>query len=170
MKHLRLLPDGSAIFVDANIFVLAGGSGSLAQACLELLDRIQQRSIQGFTATFVVAEVIHRAMVNETRERLQLMAAREAVEYLQQHPEYIRGLTRHLGIASDIGKLGIDILPLTVRELHTSKTYRRDYGLLTNDSLILAVMRNKKLRHLASHDAGFQSIRGLQLWMPGAAV
>ena len=170
MKHLHLLPDASSVFIDANIFVLAGGSSSLAESCLELLDRIQQRSIHGFTATFVDAEVFHRAMVNEARERLQLMTARETVEYFQHHPEYIRNLTRHLSIASDISKAGIDILPLTFRDLHTSKAYRRDYGLLTNDSLILAVMRNQKLRHLASHDAGFRDVRGLQLWMPGAAA
>jgi predicted nucleic acid-binding protein len=68
----------------------------------------------------------------------------------------------------DIGKANIDILPLTVRELHASKTPRREYGLLTNDSLIIAVMRNHKLRHLVTYDSGFLRVSGIQAWMPEA--
>lgn len=167
MKSLAQLPDGSAVFIDANIFVLAGSTGPLGEQCLELLDRVRQRAVQGFTAAFVVAEVTHRVMVNEARQQLQ-RSARETVEYLQQNPAFVRSLTRHLTVASDIGKAGVDILPLAVKDLHASKAYRRDYGLLTNDSLIVAVMRYHKLRHLASHDSGFDRVPGLQLWNPGS--
>jgi predicted nucleic acid-binding protein len=120
-----------------------------------------------FTAAFVVAEVIHRVMVNEARQQLQ-RSARETVEYLQQNPAFVRRLSRHLTVASDIGKVGVDILPLAVNDLYASKAFRRDHGLLTNDSLIVAVMRNHKLRHLASHDGRFDRIPGLQLWNPGS--
>lgn len=167
MKPLGQLPDGTAVFIDANIFVLASSAGSLGLQCQELLNRVRQGLVQGFTASFVVAEVTHRVMVNEARQQLQ-RSARETVEYLQQNPAFVRSLTRHLTVASDIGKAGVDILPLTVKDLHASKVYRRDYGLLTNDSLIVAVMRNHKLRHLASHDGGFDQVPGLQLWNPGS--
>lgn len=167
MKPLAQLPVSTDVFIDANIFVLAGSTGPLGQHCLELLDHVQQGLVQGFTAAFVVAEVTHRVMVNEARQQLQ-RSARETVEYLQQNPTFIRGLTRHLTVASDIGRMGVDILPLTVKDLHASKSFRRDYGLLTNDSLIVAVMGNHRLRHLASHDGGFARIPGLQLWNPGS--
>lgn len=167
MKSLNALPDGTSIFLDANILVLARAEGPLADTCHTFLDRVRQRQIQGFTATFVVAEVVHRVMVNEAREQLRL-PARETVEYLQQHPEFVRQLTRHLGVASDIGKANIFIHPLTVKDLHASKTVRRNNGLLTNDSLIVAVMRSQKLRHLATHDAAFDRVPGLQVWGPGA--
>ena len=166
MKPLHQIPDGTAVFIDTNIFVLAGSSGTLGAQCQNLLSRVQQGRIGASTATFVVAEVMHRVMVNEAREQLQ-RPAREIVEHLQQNPALVRGLTRHLAVASDIGKAGVDILPLTVKDLHASKAYRREYGLLTNDSLIVAAMRNQKLRHLASHDGGFERVAGLQLWNPG---
>ncbi|GAB4443067.1 MAG: hypothetical protein OHK0015_42570 [Chloroflexi bacterium OHK40] len=166
MKPLTQLPDGAEVFIDTNIFVLAGAAGNLGTQCQELLSRVRQRHIRGFTATFVVAEVTHRVMVNEAREQLQ-RSARETVEHLQQNPALIRSLTRHLAVASDIGKAGVNILPLTVKDLHASKAYRREHGLLTNDSLIVAVMRNQRLRHLASHDGGFARVAGLQLWDPG---
>jgi predicted nucleic acid-binding protein len=166
MKPLTQLPDGTTVFIDANIFVLAGSTGAIGIQCQELLSRVRQGLVQAFTATFVIAEVTHRVMVNEARDQLQ-RSARETVEYLQQNPAFIRSLMRHLAVASDIGQTGVDILPLTVKNLHASKAYRRDYGLLTNDSLIVAVMRNQKLRHLASHDGGFDRVSGLQLWSPG---
>jgi predicted nucleic acid-binding protein len=167
MKSLAQLPDGFAVFIDANIFVLAGSAGPIGEQCLQILDRVQQRAVQGFTAAFVVAEVIHRVMVNEARQQLQ-RSARETVEYLQHNPAFVRRLSRHLTVASDIGKVGVDILPLAVDDLHASKAFRRDYGSLTNDSLIVAVMRNHELRHLASHDSGFDRVPGLQLWNPGS--
>lgn len=166
MRPLTPLPDGADVFIDTNIFVLAGAAGNLGAQCQELLSRVRQSRIRGFTATFVVAEVTHRVMVNEAREQLQ-RSARETVEHLQQNPALIRSLTRHLAVASDIGKAGVDILPLTVKDLHASKAYRREHGLLTNDSLIVAVMRNQRLGHLASHDGGFARVTGLQLWDPG---
>lgn len=167
MKPLAHLPDEAAVFIDTNIFVLAGSTGPIGLQCLAFLERVRQGLVQGFTATFVVAEVTHRIMVHEARQQLQ-HPARETIEYLQQNPTFVRSLTRHLTVASDIGKAGVDIFPLTVKDLHASKAYRRDYGLLTNDSLIVAVMRNHKLRDLASHDGGFDRVPGLHLWNPGS--
>jgi predicted nucleic acid-binding protein len=167
MKKLSDLPRNAPIFIDTNILVLAGGEGRLAQQCRDFLNRVRQREVAGFTATFVAAEVTHRVMVKEARERLGLSSA-ETVEYLQRHPDMVRTLSRHLQVASDIGKANIDILPLMVKDLHASKMPRREYGLLTNDSLIVAVMRNHKLRHLATYDSGFLRVSGLEVWMPEA--
>src|SRR6266487_3616975 len=165
MRNLSDLPHNTPVFVDTNIFVLAGGEGRLAQQCRDFLNRVRQREMAGFTATFVAAEVTHRVMVKEARQHLGLSSA-ETVEYLQRHPDMVRTLSRHLRVAGDIGKANIDILPLTVKDLHASKVVRREYGLLTNDSLIGAVMRNHKLRHLATYDSGFLHVSGIQVWMP----
>jgi predicted nucleic acid-binding protein len=108
MKPLGQLPDGAAVFIDANIFVLAGSVGPIGLQCQELLSRVRQGLLQGFTATFVVAEVTHRVMVNEAREQLQ-RSARETVEYLQQNLAFIRSLKRHLMVASDIGNRTLTI-------------------------------------------------------------
>jgi predicted nucleic acid-binding protein len=40
--------------------------------------------------------------------------------------------------------------------LHQSKQFRTDYGLMTNDSLIVAVMQDHKLVHLATNDRDFK--------------
>ena len=80
MKNLSAIPHGTQVFIDTNIFVLAGGDGRLAQQCRDFLNRVRQREVAGFSATFVAAEVTHRVMVREARERLGLSSA-ETVEY-----------------------------------------------------------------------------------------
>lgn len=169
MPYIKTVAPGTHIFIDSNIFVLAAfNTDALGQTCLELLERIKRGEVLGFTATCVVSEVVHRFMVKEAQDHLGL-TSRETVAYLQTHPEFVRTLKRHLGVASNIRKLKVDILPLTVKDLHASKVARSDYGLLANDSLIVGVMRGNKVRHLATHDAGFLRVPQLQVWMPGGA-
>jgi len=166
VNSLAQIPPRTRVFVDASIFVLYySDQGPLGQACRDFLVRTTRLELQGFTSVSVVAETIHRVMVAEGAEKLAL-ASRETVEYLQTHPAVVRQLTRHLMVASDIHRLGIDILPMTYKDLHGSKGVRATFGLMTNDSLIVAVMRTNKLRHLATHDAGFARVTGLQVWRP----
>ena len=166
MNSLRSMPSGTRVFVDTNIFVLAQNDrGAIGQTCRDFFTRIGRQDIQGFTSTAVAAETIHREMVLEAREQLSL-SSQAIVEYLQMHPELVQQLRRHLTVPSYIRRLGVDILPVMVKDLHTSKSVRSNFGLMTNDSLIVAVMRTHKLRHLATHDAGFAQVTGIQVWRP----
>lgn len=55
---------------------------------------------------------------------------------------------------------------MTYREIHGSRRYRDDYGLLTADSLLLAVMERHKLGDLVTNDEDFQRVPGIRVWMP----
>jgi predicted nucleic acid-binding protein len=166
VNRLADLPTGTRVFVDTNIFALYYiDQGALGQSCRDFLIRTTRQEIVGFTSVSVVADTIHRVIVAEAAAQLSL-SSQKTVEHLQKHPEIIRKLTRHLTVASDIHRLGIDILALTYKELHSSKSIRANFGLMANDSLIVAVMRTHKLRHLVTHDAGFARVTGLQVWRP----
>jgi predicted nucleic acid-binding protein len=166
VNRLTNLPTKAHVFVDTNIFALYYiDQGLLGQACRDFLLRTTRRQVSGYTSVAVVAEAIHRVMVAEAAAQLSL-SSQKTVEHLQKHPELIQKLTRHLTVASDIHRLGIDILPITYKELHGSKNIRANFGLMTNDSLIVAVMRSHKLYHLATHDAGFARVTDLQVWRP----
>lgn len=121
--------------------------------------------MSGFTSPLVAAEVTHRVLVAEAVVLLKL-SSRETIEYLQKHPDVVRQLRRHLTIASDMRRMGMNILPLTYKELHHSKTIRTKFGLMTNDSLIVAVMQQHKLTDLATNDTGFTQVSGIQIWRP----
>ena len=91
---------------------------------------------------------------------------REAVNYLKTHPDAVKQLQRYKTIPSDIAQARVRILDVTYRELHASKKYRADHGLLTADSIILAVMERHKLIHLVSNDHDFERVPGIRVWRP----
>jgi predicted nucleic acid-binding protein len=168
MSRIATLPAATDIFIDSNIFVLAThATGPLGQACKALLERVRHGELQGYTSTLVTAEVIHRFLVKEAQDQMGFASSRETVEHLQQHPETVRRFRQHIGVASEMRQMQVDILPVTVKDLHASKAARADHGLLANDSLIVGVMRGRKLRHLATHDSGFLRVPSLAVWMPG---
>lgn len=91
---------------------------------------------------------------------------REAVEYLKKHPHAVRRLDEHLTIPSRVYQRGIEILPVTHVELHASRPIRARYGLMTNDSLIVAVMRRYQVINLATTDADFDRVGEITTWHP----
>ena len=60
----------------------------------------------------------------------------------------------------------IEIAPLTVATLEASAAVRQQYGLLTNDSLLVAAMQELNLQKLATRDQDFAQIGGLLTYQP----
>jgi len=50
--------------------------------------------------------------------------------------------------------------------LHNSRQYRDEYGLMTNDSIIVAVMKREEIQHLATNDADFERVPGIVVRSP----
>jgi hypothetical protein len=166
---LAEIPTGARIFLDANVLVFHfGGDNPFRQDCLGLMQRIEDEQIQGLTSSIAVAETLHRLMVGKAREQLGLATSLETVTYPKKHPEVVKGLRRHLPVPSLMARLGIDIKPVGHIEIHSSKRFRTEHGLLVNDSLLLAVMARWRVRHLATNDRDFDRIPGIQVWMPAA--
>jgi predicted nucleic acid-binding protein len=57
-------------------------------------------------------------------------------------------------------------LPLTYRDLHNSRQFRDEQGLMTNDSIIVAVMKREKIQFLATNDADFERVPGIAVRTP----
>jgi len=166
MANLTKLPRGVSAFVDANILVYYFTQmPPLTEVCKAFFERVSRLEIKAFTSAHVAADVIHRIMLAEAIATLGL-ASRDAVSYLKSHPNAVRQLQWYRTIPSDIAQARVHILDVTYRELHASKKYRADYGLLTGDSIILAGMERYKLIHLATNDPDFERVPGIQVWMP----
>jgi hypothetical protein len=138
---------------------------ALGQVCNDFLRRIVRDKIQAFTSAIVVAEVTHRVMVAEAIQQTGI-GPRDIVTHLKKHPKLISSLTRHLNVASEIYRMGISIEPVTRVELHRSKAIRRQYGLMTNDSLVVACMQGLKLTDLATNDSDFGRVDIIRVWKP----
>lgn len=163
---LSNLPDRSRVFCDANILTYAFlGTEPLSSVCLGLLKRNAQRKIQLYTSAVQASHTIHRIMVREAILVFGL-EPRKAVSYLKKYPKAVSSLTRYKQIPGELSRARIRILDVTYKDLHASKDFRDKYGLLTDDSLIIAVMRRHGLKDLASNDKDFKRVSGIRLWTP----
>jgi len=163
---LSTLPEHSRVFCDANILTYAFlGTEPLSLTCLALLERSARRELELFTSAVQASHTIHRIMVREAILGLEL-EPRKAVSYLKKHPDAVRGLTRYKEIPGEFSRARIYILDVTYREIHASKQFRDNYGLLTDDSITLAVMSRHGLSNLASNDGDFKRVSDIRLWTP----
>lgn len=162
---LTKISKGTSIMLDANIIAYALLQiDPYAKSCQALIRRASRRELNAYTDAISAAAVIHRAMMVEAAERYKLNG-REVVNYLKKNPEAIKQLTRYKTIPSALTRARIKILDVTYREIHASKQYRDSYGLLTNDSILLAVMKRHKLTHLVTNDKDFKHIKGIKVWL-----
>ena len=157
------LPDGEVIFLDANIFVYH--FLGLSQQCKELLKRCRDGRLQGTTASFIVAETVHRLMVAEAVEQ-QLVTSKNALKKLRERPEIVQQLSKHAESVPTIRAMNIETAALTLATVEASAGVRKQYGLLTNDSILVAVMKELGLTRLATLDKDFTRIAEFVVYKP----
>jgi len=160
------IPAGSAVFVDTNTFVYAFNSDpQFGPACEGLLQRIENRQLQGITSGQVVAEMAHRLMTLEAAPLLGRSPTGLA-NWLKRHPAEVQKLARYRQAIDELTLIGIQILPVTGPYVSLAADISRQFGLLTNDALVVVVMQDHRLSHLASHDADFDRVPGLTRYAP----
>jgi predicted nucleic acid-binding protein len=157
------LRDGDRVFIDANIFIYHFGGRSLE--CKALLERCARRALLGYTSTPVLAEVLHRRMVAEAIAQ-GLVTARTAVRKLGETPEVVKQLTQYQDDVRKIPQMHLTILPLTLDIVQASAEVRKSEGLLTNDSFVVACMREQGLTQLATANGDFDRVGGMTIYKP----
>jgi predicted nucleic acid-binding protein len=66
----------------------------------------------------------------------------------------------------EVPRFGIQILTIPASSISAAALVSQQTGLLSNDALIVAVMRGNGLNHLASHDDDFARVPGLTRYAP----
>lgn len=166
-KTLRDIPDHATVMVDTNVVIYAlFPHGRYHQTCKDLLLRGARDELHLRLTVSAAADVIHRAMVLEFLAQSQLQRSADVVTHLKQHPQAVQQLSRYKSILHDLTQARVMILPLTYRDLHASKQYREQYGLMTNDSLLLAVMQRERIHYLATNDLDFERVSGIAVRQP----
>ena len=164
--RIERLPNGTRVFADANVLTYALSTVEPVHSLTaSLIERSARQEIQIFTSAAQAANVIHRTMIIEAKAVLQVPSSK-IIAYLKAHPDEVRRLTRYRQVPGEFSRARVRILDVTYREIHASKQYRDDHGLLTDDSIMLAVMERHDLVDLATNDEDFKRIPGLRLWMP----
>ena len=161
-ERLQNLPAGTHLFLDANIFIYAFLGHS--SQCRDLLGRCATEQVFGITTLDVVNEVTHRMMLAEALGNGVIK--RDRVRDLRGKWREIANLTEYWEQTSAIFALNILVLLSDEARLHRAHSVRARYGLLTNDSLIVAAMEENGIDSLASRDGDFDHISGLTIYKP----
>jgi predicted nucleic acid-binding protein len=157
------LEEGAAVFVDANVLIyhFVGASPE----CTALLGRCEARDLRGVTSAVVVAEVSHRLMMIEAVER-KLVTPGNVARKLARRADVVRQLARYQASIEAIPAMDIEISPVTEATILLGLRYQRRYGLLTNDSLVVASMQQQGVRSLATADERLRIVDEIELFVP----
>jgi predicted nucleic acid-binding protein len=160
------LAAGAAVFLDANTLVYHfSGDAQLGAPCTELIKRIEQQDVPGFTSTHVLLDVAHRLMTIEAILVFGWPVASIA-QRLRRHHQEIPRLTRFRQAVDEVPKLNIQVLPVLPPQVSAAAALCQQCELLSGDALVVAVMQANGLTNLASHDSDFDRVRGLTRYAP----
>jgi predicted nucleic acid-binding protein len=160
------IPAGSSVFLDANVFVYyAEPHPTFGPACRQLLLRIENHELQGFTSSAILASVAHRIMTLEAVAVFQ-RSMKGIARWLKRHPAEIQQLSRHKQVLDDISLMSIQVLTVSGSQVSLAADVSGQYGLLTDDALVVTVMRQHGLQALASNDPDFDRVPGLTRYAP----
>lgn len=160
---LDALPNGSLVFIDANIFIYHFTATS--SSCHQFLSLCASGMLHGITSLPVLLEVAHRLMIIEAQQK-QMVRGSNPGQKLARSPALVKRLHLYEEWTLAIPRMGIEVEEATFEDLLLSMRMRQTTGLLTLDALILAVMARLKIPNLASADQGFSEIEGTKLFTP----
>jgi len=160
------LVNGEAVFLDGNALVYAFAPHPvLGPACKALLERIEQHELQGYTSSHVLGEMAHRLMTIEAC-KLFGWPFQGIAHRLKRHPAEVQQLSLYRQALDELSIIGIHVLPITAHLVSLAADVSRQFGLLSNDALVVATMRDHGLTNLASNDADFDRVPGITRYAP----
>lgn len=158
------IPSASRVFLDSTIFIYHAVGASVQ--CRALLERCESGDVAGVTSLVVLAEVAHRLMTIEA-VAAGLVSGKDIVKKLRARPDLVARLHLYQEQVERIPLMGVDVRPLNAGTFLRSADVRREYGLLVNDSLIVASANEAGVGHLASADGDFGRVKELKWYRPG---
>jgi predicted nucleic acid-binding protein len=161
------VPAGAAVFIDANIFHYAIiPVPPFTDAVLPFVDRLRTREFVGYANLQTLADAQHKTMLSLAAIQYGLTRT-GLVGWLKNHPAQVQTLSGLIQAATMLRALPMNILPLDdTALLLEAAAICQTHGLLTNDALIVALMRRQGINHLATNDDDFDRVPGITVWKP----
>jgi predicted nucleic acid-binding protein len=158
MGHMNLddIQNGSLCVVDTNILLYAE-QGLSAQA-QRLLRRCSTGELIGILPQTVWQELTHRLMLAEAMMLGEIVGPNPAKQ-LAKKPDVVRSLSIYKEKIEALQNLGLGFETCTRNDLlEDALALQGTYGLLTNDSVVLATALRLKAEVLVSSDVAFKRI------------
>ncbi len=161
------IPPKRKIFIDANIFIYYFATPNrFEQSCANLFLTFQDEQFFGYTSISVILETLHRLMVIEASTKITHPTSSTMISRLKNDPALVKHLHNYSKILEIIPLLSIKIISAVMDDLINSIKIKEEYGLLTNDSLIVALMQKQNIKFLATNDLDFEKVKEIKVWKP----
>ncbi len=158
------IPSGSFCVLDTNILIYAEQRASLQAE--RLMRRIEEQDVTGVLPQPVWQETMHRLMIIESIMRGHIRGPNPARQ-LAEKPAVVKNLTLYRDKVRALGSLGLRFEPCHESDLLSKALEIQErHGLLTNDSLIAAIVLRLEADALVSADTRFQAIKELRTYAP----
>jgi predicted nucleic acid-binding protein len=160
------VPAGASVFIDANILHYAIiPVEPFTSAVLPFIDRLRHGEFDGYATFQVLADAQHKSMTSLAAHQYHLTRTSIA-NWLKNHPQNIQTLLGLIQAATLLNALPLTILPTEAATLIDAAAIGQAHGLLTNDSIVVAMMQRHGLAHLATNDDDFDRVAGITVWKP----
>ena len=157
------IKDGEWVVIDTNILVYANQQKSAE--CAQLLRRCALRDVRAIVPMPMVAELVHTLMLIEARENGWIERSNPS-RSLAEHPDAVRRLSRYETQMHEFLGIGLRLEPALPTDILGAMGIQREFGLLTNDALLVAVARRLNCTAVASADKAFRDLRGFLVYSP----
>ena len=151
------------VIIDTNILVYANQQRS--DECGELLQRCARGEVRGVVPMPVVAELMHTLMLIEARENGWISRGNPA-RALSEKPERVQRLTNYAKQMRQFLGIRLRLESVTTIDVIEAMSIQREFGLLTNDALFVAIARRLNCELIASADKVFANLQGFTVHRP----
>ena len=162
VQSLERIPNGSDVFIDANIFIY--GLGGLSAHCRQFLDRCSREEVIGVSLFEIVNNATHRFMLAEAHSKS--LISRQLASDLRGKFKHVPSLTTYWQNTERILNLNLLLIAIDESIIRAAHSERRSTGLLTNDSMIVSCMRSYGVSYLATSDSDFERVSGIVVFRP----
>ncbi len=171
MPDLAVLPQGSSIFVDTNIYLHFTGN---SVTCTAFFNRIARGEIIAYVNTEVLSDLLHKLMLAEAFNKGLVKKAHAILfkKHLQSNRNALSIISDNQRQFEDTLSIGLKVIRITKNLLIETKNERSAHGLMTNDSLHIGTMNrnNVPLKNIATYDGDFSHISTITIWAPQDVV
>lgn len=162
--NLDDIASGSLCVVDTNVLLYA--EQGLSAQSKRLLRRISSGELLGLLPQPVWLELTHKLMLAEAMMLGKISGANPARKLAAQ-PDVVKRLGLYRDKVRALMNLGIGFEPCTRADFpEAAFAFQEKYGLLANDSIVLAVAVRMKADALVTADRAFEKITELPIAMP----
>ena len=161
--NLNEIKKSDIVILDANVLVY--GVLHKSEQCTKLLRRCAERDVIGVVGLQQLAEVMHRLMMVEALDNGWTTGGNPA-KSLSERADRIRLMNRYSDIVRGLLASGFRFESLLTEDYSAALRLQREYGLLTNDALFIAIAERLRIQAVASADKIFKQVQGIILYSP----